>query len=147
MRPTVDEQLVGIERILESEVAPNLGAHSDEALRRAIADLRRLRRSWRNVEPFLRWDNEAVEGILGQYAALGGTDGAEPPDQALDAPAPTPSDYDALLSRNARLRYRLASVAVDIARGDDRDGAALRQGLLTYLTERSLRVERLGELT
>jgi aminoglycoside phosphotransferase (APT) family kinase protein len=83
----------------------------------------------RSVETFLRWDNEAVEGILRQYG-----DAAEPS-----------SDFDPdggeLRSRNARLRYRLASVAVDIAD----DGGTLRQVMADYLTERSLRVERLGE--
>lgn len=81
----------------------------------------------RSVEAFLRWDNEAVEEILRQYG---------------DAVEATP-DRGELRSRNARLRYRLASVAVDIARDD----GALRRVMADYLTERSLRVERLGETT
>lgn len=141
MRPTIDEHLIGIERALEHEVAPHLEGYPAEALRRTLSDIRRFRRSWRNVEAFLTWDTDAVRAILRRYAAVTGT---TPP--GLDDAEPGGSGrleiYDELCRRNPEVRQVLASVAVEIERGGD---AGLRSDLLSYLTERNLLLERLGE--
>lgn len=142
MRPTLDEHLMGIERALELEVAPYLQGYPSEALRRATADIRRFRRSWRNVESFLRWDNDAVRVILRRYGEAAGTAKLDRDDcRSLDEPNGLET-YDELTDRNVELRRLLASVAVKIERGQDGE---VRRQLLSYLAERSVRLERLAE--
>lgn len=65
MRPTVDEQLSGIDRLLEqigSDTA--LGAESAQLLRDARRQLGRLRGSLDLRLPFLRWDTAASLAVL-----------------------------------------------------------------------------------
>lgn len=141
MRPTIDEHLIGIERVLELEVGPHLEGYPAEALRRTLSDIRRLRRSWRHVESFLTWDNDAVRALLGRYGAAAGTGPLDVGDASLSGPH-RPETYDELCDSNTELRRALASVAVEIERGRD---TTLRRDLLSYLTERGLRLERLGD--
>lgn len=90
MRPTVNEQLEGMCRILETVVAPDLATgHTLETLRSLIANMRMLGRAWHQLLPFLQWDNDAMLDLL--------KDARDSADAALraridEALAPRPAD-------------------------------------------------------
>ena len=110
MRPTVEEQLQGTCRILETVVAPRVSEpFARTILDNLIANLRMVSGALPMVAGFLRYDNAAT---LEQLAALRE---ALPPelvariDQALAASEPDIDDGPAQEERNRLLRELLAA--------------------------------------
>ena len=65
MRPTISEQLDGIQRLLAEIVAPEVTApYPREILTGAIAALSALREALPRVPTFLRWDADSTAAVL-----------------------------------------------------------------------------------
>ena len=109
MRPTIEEQLAGTCRVLESVVAPCVAdPFARTMLDGLIANLRMLTGALPAVAGFLRRDNEATAGLL---AAL--RDGVAPDlaariAEAMSQAEPDVADGAALEARNTLLREMLA---------------------------------------
>jgi hypothetical protein len=132
MRPTVNEQLEGMCRILESAIAPELNnGYTLETLRSLVANVRMLGRAWHQLLPFLHWDNAAMLDLLRE--ARGNVDAARQAriDEALDTPPADAADALSAESRNDALRALLC---------DCLDGpATLTARIAAHLSERSRR--------
>jgi hypothetical protein len=110
MRPTIDDQLGGADRLLDLVAAdPGLGDGSRELLVNARRLLRTVRRSWDRVVPFAEADNARMTELLGEAA---------PPDVGKGP-----------LERQEELRAALAAAIPDLD-----DGARAEIG--RYLRER-----------
>jgi len=118
MRPTVGEQLAGIDRLLEQIGAdPAIGSESALLLRDARRQLGRLRGSLDLRLPFLRWDNAASLAVLQAIAPRLPADFG-----ARLAPLASASDEDEhqATERNDALRTLLGE-ALDALAEADRD--------------------------
>ena len=60
MRPTIEEQLDGVARLVEGAAGEVEDLPTAERLRTAAGTLRRIATSWDRGLPFLTWDNEAT---------------------------------------------------------------------------------------
>ena len=114
VRPTIDEQLHALQRILSEVVAPEVTAkYPSDILQSVIANLGELEANWSRWVGFLAWDNEHLAEVLEQArpkvsGALSQQIGA-----AL-ASAPTdPYDYGAVCRHNEALRAAVAAVIQD----------------------------------
>ena len=136
MRPTVEEQLLGTCRILESVVAPCVAdPFARTILDNLVANLRMMTVALPMVAGFLRDDNAAtLRQLLALRAAL-------PPelvariDQAMAANEPDIVDGPALEERNRLLRELLAA-AVCVPNLTP----ALRHSIENYMVNRASRV-------
>lgn len=135
MKPTVEDQLLGTCRVLETVVAPCVAdPMARTMLDGLVANLRMLTAAVPAIPGFLRSDNEATARLL---SALRGSLPAELADrvaQALGEPEPDPADTAALDARNGRLRELLAQAACG-------DGLAAGQhrAIVQHMTERASR--------
>lgn len=67
MRPTIDEQLAGAQRLLDLVAASgDLSPGSAELLRNAQRLITRVGTSWSTTEPFLVRDNAELAALLGR---------------------------------------------------------------------------------
>ena len=149
MRPTVQEQLLGTCRILESVVSPCVDdPYARTILDGLIANLRMLTSALPAVPGFLHSDNRKTAELLGQLQAGSAPDLAAPIALALAQPEPDTTDMTALEQRNNDLRGLLSRALRGAGAGsDDRsgDGAgegadlnpALRAAALAHMTARA----------
>ena len=123
MRPTVDEELDGALRLLDTVVREEqVSAGGRDRLRDVERLVRRVRGSWSAILPFLVEDNATLVGLLHKL----GTD--VPPD-------PEPGvDITAVAARNEQLRERLSATIRVLPAPPEGDDARVRIG--TYLQRR-----------
>jgi hypothetical protein len=136
MKPTVQEQLQGTCRILETVVAP----HVREPFARTILDglvanLRMLTGALPAVAGFLRQDNETTAQLLLALRDSMAVDLAEQVSRAVTEPEPDPADAAALDARNSRLRELLARAVCAEGLSSDQHRA-----IVQHMTERASRV-------
>src|SRR3546814_20996957 len=73
MRPTIDEQIREMCRILETVIAPAVvDDHAAEILRGVIGNLGSLEGTWKQLAPFLHWDTLEMRALLRDHPALDG---------------------------------------------------------------------------
>ena len=109
MRPSVEEQLLGTCRILETVVAPAVAEpFARTILDNLIANLRMVTEALPAVPGFLRWDNAATQGLLQTLRSALPAQLAGRVDAALAAPAPDIDGSAAQIARNDLLRALLA---------------------------------------
>jgi hypothetical protein len=125
MRPTIDEQLDGAQRLLGIvEGDEGLSAASREVLGNAVRLLRRVRGSWASVPSFLADDNAELAALL---TGLG-------VDAAVDDDPGDDLDVAAVAERNAALRQLLARAIRELPRTPE--GLAARERTGDYLRKR-----------
>ena len=136
MKPTVEEQLNGTCRILETVVAPCVGdAFARTILDNLISNLRMVTVALPKVAGFLRDDNAATLGLLLTLRE------ALPPelvvriDQAAAASEPDVADGPALEERNRLLREMLAAAVCISGLTSD-----MRRVVTAHMTDRASRV-------
>ena len=109
MRPTIEEQLAGTCRVLESVVAPCVGdPFARTMLDGLIANLRMLTGALPAVAGFLRHDNQATAGLLATLRDAVAPDLAVRIAEAMSQAEPDVADGAALDGRNTLLREMLA---------------------------------------
>ena len=109
MRPTIEEQLAGTCRVLESVVAPCVAdPFARTMLDGLIANLRMLTGALPAVAGFLRHDNEATAGLLVTLRDAVAPDLAVRIAEAMSQAEPDVADGAALEARNTLLREMLA---------------------------------------
>lgn len=69
MKPTIDEQLEGIARLVERVVERHPDDPSVSLLRNGTGTLRRMARAWSEILPFLTWDNRAMCALFDRFDA------------------------------------------------------------------------------
>lgn len=130
MRPTVEEQLQGIGRLLDAAVAESLPPAAADLLADASRRLRRLQRSCPKLNPFLTADNEDLTRVLAEIAAL-------LPPGTIPVTAAVPSvdvGVDAANATNEALRGVLAHTVTTLPPGDAGDRA--RAAIAAHLRRR-----------
>jgi hypothetical protein len=130
MRPTINEQLDGAQRLLRIvEEDEGLSPASREVLGNAARLLKRVHGSWASVLPFLVEDNAELAALLDGLAAL-------VPGLSRDVDAPPGRDFDvvAAAERNAALRALLARAIRELPRSPN--GLAARRRIADYLRTR-----------
>lgn len=136
MRPTVEEQLQGTCRILETVVAPCVADPlARTTLDGLIANLRMLTGALPAVAGFLRQDNEAVLRLLSALDHSLASDVAGRFAQLRHEPEPDPTDPAALDERNRRLRELLAQAVCSDDLSPDQHAA-----IVQHMKERASRV-------
>ena len=71
MRPTIEEQLRGVSRLVDELAAdPELSSSSVTLARDAGKQLKRLTSSAASRPPFLRWDNAVMTALLRDLAPM-----------------------------------------------------------------------------
>jgi hypothetical protein len=134
MRPTIDEQLDGAQRLLgvvagDEQLSPD----SREVLGNAARLLRRVHGSWASVLPFLVEDNAELASLLGGLTGLVPT--LAPDVAAALGTAPRHElDVAAATERNTALRALLARAVRELPRTPD--GLAARTRIGHYLRTR-----------
>ncbi|WP_326837306.1 hypothetical protein VSH64_20830 [Amycolatopsis rhabdoformis] len=130
MRPTVDDQLHGAQRLLDAVAAdPELSRDSREHLANVRRLLTQVGRSWSALLPFHTADNLTMAELLTRWAPAG-TALAEEISQATQ-PVETGFDPTRAAERNAELRALLSRVIADLPR----TGAGHRE-ITEYLVRR-----------
>jgi hypothetical protein len=136
MRPTVEEQLQGTCRILETVVAPCVAdPYARTILDNLIANLRMLTIALPKVGGFMRQDNQATQSLLVTLRT------ALPPalvarvDEAIASDGPAVDDEPAIDERNRLLRELLADAVCSQGLT-----AEMRQSIETYMVNRVSRV-------
>ncbi len=136
MRPTVEEQLHGTCRILESVVAPCVAdPFARTILDNLIANLRMMTAALPKVAGFLRYDNDAtLRQLLALREALPSELDARI-NQAMAASEPDVADGPAQEERNQLLRELLAAAVCSPALTPD-----MRHSIQNYMVNRASRV-------
>ncbi len=134
MRPTIDDQLAGAERLLEGVAAdPGLSEASRDLLTNARRLVRRADRASSGTWAFLAEDAGQVQRLLAelgpQVPALADEIGA-----ACAEDVPVVPDLDALAGRHEDLRELLARAVRELP--PDGDGDAARARVAARLRER-----------
>ncbi len=133
MRPTVEEQLLGTCRILDTVVSPCVAdPYARTILEGLIANLRMLSSALPAVPGFLHNDNRATHGLLGQLQAVVAPALAALIAPALGRPEPDTADLAALDQRNCELRELLSQ-----ALGDAGLTPQLRASALAHMSARA----------
>lgn len=132
MRPTVEEQLDGVGRLLDGiDGDDGLSAASRELLRNAARLVKHVRGAWASTLPFLVEDNARLTGLLTELVGVVPAMSAEI-DAAAGADPDRPEvDVAAASARNAELRGVLARAIRELPRTDD--GLAARTKIGSYL--------------
>lgn len=136
MKPSVEEQLQGTCRILETVVAPCVADPlARTILDGLVANLRMLAGALPAVPGFLRYDNQATVRLLAALRESLASDLAARVSQLLEEAEPDPTDAAALDERNRRLRELLALAVCSegLAPGQHR-------AIVQHMTERASRV-------
>jgi len=137
MRPTIDEQLAGVDRLLELVAADSaLGDESALLLRDARRQLGRLRGSMPSRLRFIRWDNAATTTVLSEVVSILPSEMQSKIGRLTDASTDQPSDTPEAdeTGLNNRLRT-LLSEAIDVL-PDTADGEAARLRIVGHLRAR-----------
>jgi hypothetical protein len=142
VRPSVTEQLEGLQRILQEVIAPELlDPYPADILAGVCATLETLAAGWSEVPAFLRWDANASISLLTQVLAAAGPDlEAQLVTQlraAIDAPAPEATDVLAIEAHHQLVRAALEHAIPVITACDDL--SELRTHLVVVLRERAER--------
>jgi hypothetical protein len=117
VRPSIDEQLAGVQRLLGLVTEdPALSPESLELVRNAERLVTRVAGAWSETLPFLTLDNERLAGLLGTPPGPGSTDVAE------------------MAARNEALRGSLAELIRDLPATPG--GRARRAEIGRYLVQR-----------
>ena len=88
MRPTIEEQLLGLRAVLERVVGPEVRSpYPSDVLATVVGALERLAGDWATVPAALRSESTALDGLLGDARAVA-TDAAAAIDAALAEPPP-----------------------------------------------------------
>lgn len=125
MRPTVDEQLDGVLRLLDAVAhAEDLPTGARDRLDDAQRLVRRVRGSWSSALPFLITDNAALEGLLHELGA----------DLVLPPAPGDRADIAAAALHNEQLRGRLSATIRALPRAPHGDDA--RELIAAYLKQR-----------
>lgn len=136
MRPTVEEQLQGTCRVLETIVAPCV---SDPLaltiLHNLIANLRMVTGALPDVAGFLRYDNDATQHLLLALRKQLPPELAASIDQAVAADEPDVGDTAAQDKRNGLLRAMLAQAVCCPDLSPD-----MRHAIESYMINRASRV-------
>lgn len=135
MRPTVEEQLAGTSRILETVVMPAVAdPYARTLLAGLIGNLNMLVGALPAIEPFLREDNRATAALLETMRAFAAPELGKRIDKVLGTVNPEPADRAALDTRNDALRALLSEALLDDALPADS-----RRAALSHLTQRAAR--------
>ena len=135
MKPTVEEQLQGTCRILETVVAPCVAdPFARTILDGLVANLRMLTGALPAVPAFLRHDNQATARLLATLRDAVASDLAVRLSQAVGEPEPDAADAAALDQRNRRLRELLAQAVCSERLSPDQQRA-----IVQHMTERASR--------
>ncbi len=114
MRPSVEEQLLGTCRVLETVVSPCVAdPYARTILEGLVANLRMLTSALPAVPGFLHSDNRATAALLGQLQAGVAAELAAAIALALGRPEPNAADMTALEQRNNELRELLSQALCD----------------------------------
>jgi hypothetical protein len=136
VRPTVEEQLQGTCRILETVVAPCVAdPFARTLLDGLVANLRMLTGAVPAVAGFLRYDNQATGRLLETLRDSMPSELAARASQALSEAEPDAADATALDERNRCLRELLAQAVCSEGLTADRHRA-----IVQHMTERASRV-------
>ena len=136
MKPTVEEQLQGTCRILQTVVAPCVSdPFARTILDGLVANLRMLTEALPAVTGFLRYDNQATVRLLATLQDSVPGDLAARLTQALSESEPDAADSAALDERNRRLRELLAQAVCSERLSPDQHRA-----IVQHMTERASRV-------
>jgi hypothetical protein len=112
VRPSVEEQLLGTCRILETVVAPAVAEpFARTILENLIANLRMVTEALPAVPGFLRWDNAATQSLLQMLRSALPAELTGRIDAALEAAEPDMLNSTAQTARNDLLRALLAEAA------------------------------------
>lgn len=135
MRPTVEEQLQGTCRILETVIAPAVSEpYARTILDNLIANLRMVTGALPKVAGFLRDDNAATLSLLLAIRAALTADLAARLDAAALAGEPDLGDVAAIEERNQLLRALLAAAVCSPSLKRD-----MRQTIETHMINRASR--------
>lgn len=136
MHPTIDEQISGVHRLVETIAADDaLSETSRDLVRHVLEILRLLESTRRQLLPFLATDNAAlIELLLGIGRLLGVR--AQVEEAATDGSASVDfQDESRLVERNMMLRASLADVIARLPEtGPGNEG---RRRIAQYLIKRS----------
>lgn len=136
MKPTVEEQLQGTCRILETVVAPCVADPMARTILDAlVGNLRMLTRAVPAIAGFLRSDNQTTVQLLATLRDAVASDLSARVTAALGEPEPDAADAVALDERNRRLRELLAEAVCSEGLSPDQHRAIVR-----HMTERASRV-------
>jgi hypothetical protein len=114
MRPTIDEQLHALRRILSDVIAPEVVAkYPSDILQGVIANLGDLEANWSRWVRYLAWDNEQLARLLGEAQPKVSATLSERIGEALVTIPDDPYDYGAMCTRNEALRAAVALVIRD----------------------------------
>jgi hypothetical protein len=132
MIPTIDQQLRQTRATLERTIKPEVaGAFASEMLRRVLGDLRRIEGSWDKAVPFMQWDIEQLQSILGDA-------GQSPSSEVLSNAQAGVMDGELLSTAQQRLRTELARITPAIVEQRAED-PALYERFLGYFADRLTR--------
>lgn len=127
MRPTVEEQLLGTCRVLESVVSPRVtDPFATNILNGVVSNLRMLLEALPAIPDFLRWDNEATAQLLVLVQAEVGPELAEQIVHVLDEPAPDVANWALLEARNSQLRELLSELLRGASLSSNQDALVKR---------------------
>jgi hypothetical protein len=136
MRPTVQEQLAGTCRILETVVAPCVADPLARTLLDGlVANLRMLTTALPAIPGFLRADNEASAQLLAQLQPSLDEGLRQQIERSLDQAEPDAADWSALQERNGQLRQWLAQAVCSPTLSPQQ-----HQAITTYMSWRASRV-------
>jgi hypothetical protein len=136
MRPTVEEQLQGTCRILETVVAPCVAdPYARTILDNLIANLRMLTVALPKVGGFMRNDNQATQSLLIALRSALPTVLVDRIDQVVAAIEPDVDDEPAIDERNRLLRELLAEAVCSQNLTPE-----MRQTIEAYMVNRASRV-------
>ena len=111
MRPTIDEQLHAIQRILSDVVAPEVAAkYPSDILQGVIANLAELEANWSRWVGYLAWDNEQLARVLGDAQPKVSAALSAQIDAALATTPGDRYDYRGACAHNEALRDAVATV-------------------------------------
>ena len=114
MRPTIDEQLHALQRILTDVVAPEVTAkYPSDILQSVIASLGELEANWSRWVGYLAWDNEQMARVLDQARPNVSAAVSALVSDALASAPDDLYDYGAACAHNEALRAAVASVIRD----------------------------------
>ena len=134
MRPTIDEQLHALGRILSEVVAPEVVAkYPSDILQGVIANLAELETNWSRWVGFLSWDNEQLARLLDATRSQVGDAAAAQITEAIALAPQDPYDYSAMCAHNEALRAAVTAVIRDARTNGALAGAA--QQIHTHLAE------------
>lgn len=136
MRPTAEEQLDGVRRLLEGiDGDETLSAASREVLRNAVRLVKRVRGAWAATLPFLVEDNARLARLLSELSEVVPGSPAPPGSVAAGASAAEAADVTAASARNTELRSMLARAIRELP--DTERGHATRATVGQYLRWRA----------